>query len=94
MVNFTAATVVMIPSMEIKLDHGRKASTPHEPQTVDGWTVGTVSKSTAGRVFAWLWQPDPRGYGVKGPTYWYMNGKPVDPDDPALKIETIPFFSE
>lgn len=82
-------------SEPVVLDPGRKATTPDEPQTVDGWVIGPITKfGFRGQVIAWLWQPDPRGWGIKGPTRWYMNGEPVDPDDPALKTDTIPFFNE
>lgn len=81
--------------MQTKLAHGHRATTPEEPQTVDGWKVGRVAKSSfPGQIFAWLWQPDPRGYGIKGPTRWYMNGQPVDSDDPALKLDTIPLLNK
>lgn len=64
---------------------------PAEAHTVDGYRVGGLRKSVnPGQLFGYLWQPDPRGYGIKGPTTWYMDGQPTDEGDPPLNMDSLP----
>jgi hypothetical protein len=69
------------------------ASNPEEPQTINGYRVTGLQRSVSkGQLFGILWMPDPRGYGISGPTTWFNDGTPTDPADPPLKMDTIPFF--
>ena len=68
------------------------ATSPDQPQTIDGYRVGGLQKSVKkGQLFGYLFMPDPAGFGIRGPTTWYYDGQPTDEGDPPLKVDTIPF---